>query len=82
MKEVEGKSSEDIAKEVATNLKEQNTLKYITPSDINELGSVKKPEEVSKIKRVLNLLIFMKVLKFNRELMLWENCFYKKEEKK
>lgn len=77
-KKEEGKSSKEIVDDIIINLKEYN-IKYIVPSDLNELGNLKKPEEVNKIKRVLNLLTFMRVIKFNEKHMVWENLYYKEE---
>jgi len=70
------RSSKDIIEDILQNIKEYN-VKWITPSDINNLGNLKVPEEVSKIKRILNILVFMKVLKFNKQYLLWENMYYK-----
>jgi len=74
------RSSKDIIEDILQNIKEYN-VKWITPSDINNLGNLKVPEEVSKIKRILNILVFMKVLKFNKQYLLWENLYYKEDEK-
>jgi len=73
------RSSKDIIEDILQNIREYN-VKWITPSDINNLGNLKVPEEVSKIKRILNILVFMKVLKFNKQYLLWENLYYKEDE--
>jgi hypothetical protein len=74
-----GISSEELMKEVIKNLKEYSDVRYLTPSDLNNLAGLNKPECIGKIKRVLDLLIFNKALKFNQEYMLWENCFYEEK---
>ena len=68
--------SEEVTNEAIKKLKTCES-QWLVPADIESFMDV-EPNERKIIKRVVELLVFRKALKFNKEYLLWENMYYEK----
>ena len=70
------RTSEELADEIVKKLKDE-VWHWISPTTITKLIVVNRKER-TKMKQVIELLVFRKALKFNTDRLLWENMYYEK----
>ena len=74
------RSSKDVVHDLEELLKiEYNDVRWLTPQELSDIVDLSDVETI-KLKRVIDLLVFKKVLKFNTDFLLWENQYWRNNE--
>lgn len=72
------RESNEIADKIKDYLKEKNYIKYISFFDLHFIGDYSKKESY-KEGRVIELLVFQRVIKFDNQKIMWRNNYYKEQ---